>query len=333
MAKLVEILARELKAWPEGITHMTQSIVDREIYNAHGGGPDDTCEPLEPEFYVSERNSEKLSYPIVTRTMWQSELDRQKGGEWKRHRGGKQPVDSGEYVEVRLRDGDIQKSYARCFAWHYSACDHYANIMAFRILEKPEQEEKEVERKGESLTLEYQFCGEGEEPKSDAWQEIGGNPQNIGTLTYNIDLNTEPAMQKIEELQAKWDQLDGPLKWRDGVSELEAYIEEFTRQRDELVKQLEGEGFSLIPHNATTQGFSDQADMQDWRNWKAGDVVEVVSANEEGVDIGRRGSVIIIENAEYDGRAPVHVNFDGDEIWPFSFRGNDQCVLKFIRRP
>ena len=357
MAKLVEVLARELSEWPENITKFTcdpEGEVRGHPFTEHDFYPDE-------EVDASDRTKNLAGLgddlPAVTRAMWQSERDRKKGGEWKRHRGGRQPVDGTEYVEVRLRDGDIQKSYAHCFAWPYYACDHSANIMAYRVLEKPEREEKEVKavehkfKVGDKVKVttkdEGEWCNIGnihtvrvlkecqkdglvyvvDQDNECAWirecnLELVEPSVSVGTLTYTIDLNTEPAMQKIEELQAKWDQFDGPLKWRDGVAELEAYIEEFARQRDELVKQLEGEGFSLIPHNTPVQGLTDQVDMQDWRNWKVGDIIVVIRTSQSsGAAIGE----YLVTGIDYDDeRQPIEL---ANIYFPLV------SDLKFIRRP
>lgn len=83
--KLVDILARELKMWPEGITHLTQSSVDTEIYDAVNGKDTDNVYPLSPQFHASERHNEGSIYPVVTRAEWQlavDELDTPKVFEW-----------------------------------------------------------------------------------------------------------------------------------------------------------------------------------------------------------------------------------------------------------
>lgn len=72
--KLVDILARELKTWPEGVQCLTQSSVDREIYDALDGQPGSSVESLNPRFDTIDSHTE-AEYPIVTRAQWQSKVD------------------------------------------------------------------------------------------------------------------------------------------------------------------------------------------------------------------------------------------------------------------
>ena len=133
--KLVELLAKEMDKWPEGCTcgYCVQANESTEVFF---GGP-------ARSIFLSAMADDHEDARVTTE-QWQAERDRQKGGEWKRHRGGKMPVADDVRVEVKLRDGDIHQSFARCFAWPHSACDVYANIMQYRIISQPQAEEVEV---------------------------------------------------------------------------------------------------------------------------------------------------------------------------------------------
>jgi len=72
--KLVDILARDLKVWPEGITHITQSCADYEIYDARDGESKSPLLSFEPNFYANESHTE-AAYPVVTRAQWQAAVD------------------------------------------------------------------------------------------------------------------------------------------------------------------------------------------------------------------------------------------------------------------
>lgn len=260
--KLVEILASEMKEWPEGVTHLTQSNVDREIYNALDGKKESSLDSLNPRFDTSKSHSEG-AYPIVTRAQWQAERDRQKGGEWKRHRGNSQPVDEGTYVEVKLRCGDIQQGLANAFLWRRADCDVAANIMKYRVISQPQAEEVEVNVfVGKDVKIEYAYAQEGVEPEHLEWKTMG---------TAKID-----SICDLGSTEAKTDQIDGPIRWRDTVNELDAYIEKFTRERDALIELLASEGFSLIPPVVSVMSEFEGVDMGDWRNWKAGDSVTYI---------------------------------------------------------
>lgn len=69
MAKLVEILARELKEWPRGCVSLTQSAFDREVIEDNDAGS-----PI--GFFASERHDESGLYPTVTRAQWEAERAR-----------------------------------------------------------------------------------------------------------------------------------------------------------------------------------------------------------------------------------------------------------------
>lgn len=107
-------------------------------------------------------------------------------------------------------------------------------------------------------------------------EEIEVKDTTIGTLSYKVEIDTTEASQAIDELAAKWDQVDGPLLWRDTVNELDAYIEEFTRERDVLINRLALEGFALLPAMTAVMGVAD-VDMSDWRNWKTGDKIRMTA--------------------------------------------------------
>lgn len=69
--KLVEILARELKEWPNSIEPLTQSAVGHEIIYDNSVGTS-----LDPVFFPSVRHTEDDVYPAVTRAQWEAERAR-----------------------------------------------------------------------------------------------------------------------------------------------------------------------------------------------------------------------------------------------------------------
>lgn len=149
----------------------------------------------------------------------------------------------------------------------------------------------------------------------------------IGTLSYKVEIDTTEASQAIDALAAKWDQVDGPLRWRDCVNELDAYIEEYTRERDALINRLALEGFSLLPAMHPVMGVAD-IDFSDWRNWKAGDVVECLTGDYSGTYT--KGKQYIVEWVEDE---VFSVFDDHGEDSSCDWFDDDAEGLKFIRRP
>lgn len=250
--KLVELLARHYDKWPEGIHQICQSAHDTELYVEPNAGYDRQDHLV--DWWADDAGL--LNY--VDEAQWQAERDKQNGGEWKRHRGGKQPVADDVRVEVKLRDGDIQEARARAFLWHHNQCDSYANIMQFRVISQPKAEEIPMIADGD--TREYK----GPFPCS----PIG---EAVNSLEWDIEFP-----QGVFHMEAKTGQIDGPILWRNTVNELDAYIEEFTRERESLINRLAEEGFALIPAITAVMGVAD-VDMGDWRNWKVGDKIRMTA--------------------------------------------------------
>lgn len=292
--KLVEILAEEMEEWPVGVTNLTQSNVDREIYNALDGKKESSVDSLNPRFDTSKSHSEG-AYPIVTRAQWQAERDRQKGVEWKRHRGGKCPVEARQQVEVRFRDGEIQQSYASdFFGWEHGVLDDkFAEVMSYRLISQPQAEEVEARKLTQDLNMQT--------PQG----EFVRGPISLGD-------------EVIYPAEAKWDRVEGPLLWRDTVNELDAYIEEYTRERDALIERLASEGFALIPAVVNAGANTNSGIPID--EWQIGDIIRVVSTSDDSC-----APLGVFTITDIDWEEPKY-ELD-NEYYP----NHDQ--MKFIRRP
>lgn len=229
------------------------------------------------------------------------ERDRQKGGEWKRHRGGRQPVASDVFVEVKLRDGDAQTARAHAFLWPHNSCDTYANIMQYRVISQPQAEEVEVNIPNAKTVEAMDASDRGEGRKFNSAQD----------LYAALDIASK----------AKTDQIDGPILWRDTVNELDAYIEEFTRERDALIERLASEGFALIPPVVGVVSEFSGVDMSfPIKEWQVGDIVEVVSTSDDsGAPLG------VFKITYIDSYEPKY-ELDG------SYYPNHN-QMKFVRRP
>ena len=217
--KLVQLLAKELKEWPEGVGKAMQDF-DMEIRFFDLAGEQMTL----LDFYIDELASDACDESRfagggveITKSQWQAEREKMNKPKWIRHRGGWMPVGAATIVEVRLRCGDTQKHEACKFLWRHKDCYSAVNIMAYRVIEEAKDQEIEEVKK-----------------------------TNFGTITYKLEIDATEATQRIDSLVAKWGQIVSPLKWRDEIIELEAYEEEFRREREKLIRKLESEGFKLL---------------------------------------------------------------------------------------
>ena len=318
--KLVEILAAELAEWPKDATCITQDdggavngasdkLPPVLHGNAWGGGAFYLDDPDNQDFVMTLTQADDYGTAIVTRAQWQAERDRQKGGEWKRHRGGKCPVSGNTQVEVKFRDGDIRQSHASdFFGWkHGELDDKAAEVMQYRIISQPQAEEP-MKARFDGCKLEF--------------SRDGVNFSEIGTArVQNIcDLGSS---------EAQWHQIDGPIKWRDTIIHCQAIIEDCEREIERNVQLLDAEGLMMqTDSKRAMQHYAQDVDMGDWRNWQAGDIVECVTSEYEGT---------------YDNGKQYIVEWVNDEMFSVydNYGGNSSCDwfdhdaegLKFIRRP
>lgn len=301
--KLVELLAEKIKEWPNGAKNITQD---------HDGSVSPCTDPHNDLEFDGSRWSSTDGFnmgidiigkqdlasdykkAIVTRAQWQAERDRQKGGEWIRNRGNskKAPVDIGTMVEVRFRNGLIEQDngYPR---WHHDGKEF--DIMAYRVISQPQAEH------GLELVQGVQ----------DAVISCISHNNGAGKVTHGpIMMGDEVVGEASPEWhkQAKWDQIETPFKWRDEVTELNAYIEKYTRERDALIERLASEGFALIPPVVSVVSEFSGADMSDWRNWKPGDIVASITNCKGQFSVG---SEYEIEEV-HDGRIEIVADDSGD---------------------
>ncbi|OZB35983.1 MAG: hypothetical protein B7X50_13525 [Alishewanella sp. 34-51-39] len=61
---------------------------------------------------------------------------------------------------------------------------------------------------------------------------------------------------------------DGPLQWRDRITEIDREVEALEEERASLIQKLADEGFKLIKREAV-----ELPDMSNWRNWREGDLI------------------------------------------------------------
>lgn len=223
--KLVQLLAKELKEWPEGAKYACQDtagkyegsvfFVSNEPEHSDGSGGWSVCGVIDAIYNLEVSSDAKIN--TVTKSQWQAEREKMNKPKWIRHRGGKCPVADDVKVLYRMRSGTITSrgEPSSILSWDHSKSG--ADIMAYRVIE--ETKDQEIEEVKDT---------------------------NLGTITYKLEIDATEATQRIDRLVAKWGQIVSPLKWRDEIIELEAYEEEFRREREKLIRKLESEGFKLL---------------------------------------------------------------------------------------
>lgn len=206
---------------------------------------------------------------------------------WKRHRGGKCPVEAGVLIDVRHRDGDIfervrvGKSFA-CEDWSHGGDG--GDIMAYR-LHKPGHESEKIPSKCQGRECEM--------PDSD-------DHSDECLLDAAIDQG--------------W---AGPLSWRDRIHEIDASskeeearhcaaMEAFDKERAELVAKLADEGLALCARPSDVV-----VDMSNPKNWQDGDLVECVSDKVESCETMVVGCKYKVAR---DGDSIGVIDEDGDKM-------------------
>ena len=322
--KLVQLLAKELKEWPEGVGKVMQDF-DMEIRFFDLSGDQMTL----LDFYIDELASDACDEIIfsgggveITKSQWQAEREKMNKPKWIRHRGGKCPVAGDVKVLYRMRSGTITSrgEPSSILSWDHSKSG--TDIIAYRVIEETkDQEIEEVIPKHMAFgyaSKEEMVAQIGEECP---FSQVASTAEktNFGTITYKLEIDATEATQRIDSLVAKWGQIESPLKWRDEIIELEAYEEEFRREREKLIRNLESEGFKLIDHMTPVYGET-LVDMDNWENWENGDVIEVI--NESKSSNAKPGLYMIT------GFESNHPKIElGGRYFP------EYANMKFVRRP
>ena len=171
---------------------------------------------------------------------------------WIRHRGGKCPVEAGVLVDVRHRDGQIIENVpALLSAWAGEA-----------------QWAHDTPHKASGEIMAYRTHKPAEQVEACSKPELRISlPENYGEIIGGS--------------------VEGPIQWRDRITEIDRTVEALEEERVSLVQRLEGEGFRLIERAVRPAD-----DMSDCLNWKKGDKV---MANDDSAGGGfRKGGIYVI---------------------------------------
>lgn len=304
--KLVQLLAKELKEWPESAKYITQEDDDGSVALWYRAKP-----KYKSGEWVLDRNLDDSDYAytlhgidtasdnktsIVTQDQWKAEREKMNKPKWIRHRGGKCPVADDVKVLYRMRSGTITSrgEPSSILSWDHSKSG--ADIMAYRVIE--ETKDQEIEEVKDT---------------------------KLGTITYNIQIDATEATKEIDSLVAKWGQIESPLKWRDAIIHCQAIIEDCEREIERNTQQLAHEGFLLIAMITDVSACVPAVDMSDPENWQEGDIV--VCVKEEG------SYAVLAAGKEYELRISDGVlglvDEEGDHMCACLINGQ----LEFVRRP
>jgi hypothetical protein len=94
------------------------------------------------------------------------------------------------------------------------------------------------------------------------------------------------------EVTGQWHQIDGPIKWRDRIVELEAHEEDIQREIASLHKRLTDEGFQLVRQYPSVS--ADVPGSLSYAEWIDGDIVRCVARDLSCADltIGKEYTVV-----------------------------------------
>lgn len=315
--KLVDILARELKEWPEVAKSLTQDN-DSMISSYDTNSPefDASLDLWTVTGYIPcSRFKAKLATDrktaIVTRADWQAAKDKLEGKTVKkpnankdgfiRHRGGKCPVEAGTLVNYRMRNGVSSRCSVKAELLSWSHEGESSDVMAWKLC-PPSNQPANIEESSPVEPVAPAEC-----TNEDLWNckycrktetcEALKDPRNLG----------EPQVKPIAD----------PLQWRDRITEIDAEskaeserhnaaMTALDTERAELVQRLASEGLALIERKPEPV-----EDMSDWRNWKTGDYVEFIHDVEPGRDF-TRGNIYTISRIAKGSQNQIMVSQDDD---------------------
>lgn len=217
---------------------------------------------------------------------------------WVRHRGGKCPVEKGAVVDVRYRDGTFGYKLEAGRDYHFDT-EHHSGWDAH-----------------------FQH-----------WDHDGMPGDIMAWRPHKAEQATTKQSLEVEMPAAKY--FDGPLQWRDRIFELDAEqrqadqahnaaTEARDAERAELAAKLKAEGLALLQAED-----SQKENMSDWRNWKAGDLVERVS--DRSPLVYTEGRLYKIVGLEHDG--PAIENDCGDGSFCVASSEDHRSRFKWHSRP
>ena len=89
-------------------------------------------------------------------------------------------------------------------------------------------------------------------------------------------VSKEEAMALIDEHYSFVGRLEGPLKWRDRIKEIDITVDDLEIERADMIQRLADEGLALLRVDGKAVPKQPVEDVSDWRNWRVGDTIEAI---------------------------------------------------------
>ena len=305
--KLVEILAEELKQWPECVYGCDSITQDKD------GSLNSTDTGEQPEFVdgstwhvyastyiefsgevVRKELASDYKTAIVTREMWEAERAKLEGEKvmracvekcepeikpksnaqgWVRNRGRKNPFDVCTLVDARLRSGEV-------------VTGKFSDNLKF--------------------------------------VHTGGL---LDVMAYRVNESVEAAAPEVTA------QNDGPLQWRDRITEIDRTVDALVEERASLIQKLADEGFKLIKREAVDMKAQDkpkdEAASLPTHEWQVGDIL-LACGDCGGFDFA--GELVKIIEIVDGGGVKVATSYEPDYVWYFT-ETEVETDLRFHSRP
>lgn len=136
----------------------------------------------------------------------------------------------------------------------------------------------------------------------------------------------EGAFKLIEPVTEKSEPEFDPIHCRDRIKEIDSLVESLEEERVSLVQALKDERFVLIS-TALVVSTAPIEDMNDWRNWKAGDHLEIIG-NLSDYEFNT-GEIVKIGSLGGNDGTSISLYYLNDSYFWFA----DHNEVKFHSRP
>ena len=293
--KLVEILAREFNEWPQFATMAVQDD-GGHIKMANGEKPEKSfggtiwvrdVEIYHPIQLGSHELATDQATAIVTRTDWESERTSLKA--------------------AKAEPASVENEYG------------FISEAQENALTRPAKQQCPVKAKAAERLAKF------DPAKTVSLEEMEQRFKEDGRVVEDTQAAVAALLAGAgsKRLAAASEVIitSDPIEWRDRIRELDTQraeveatyqcqVSEITKERESLVQKLAGEGLALAE------------DMSDWRNWKAGDLVEWIGLSSQHYTLGKTYEVEKV----LDKGLVMDDNNGGDHRW-----GGDQEIARAFK--